>query len=256
MPAGEVLPPHDDTAAAMPVQPVGRGRRNQTQLLAIVAVVAFAIGLSVAKPWGSSGGGASGVRGHAGDSAAPGALRSIPTPSPTPPDVSAAFCMAPSGWRVTSLEHFAGQTIRVWQTIDPIVASGPLDPRLPVALVVSTSVTGLGWCAPPNGDERTTGPVTTTIWRVGEDGVASRVTPGVGARSGVLGADYPPPDRGGTTVDWPPGRYVFDVEGGGPRDSHWFAVEVVRFVVDGRTSPAPRVVHQVEPARPSSAPLP
>ncbi len=259
MAAGEILPPPDEEAVALPVQPVGKGHRNQTQLLAIVAVVAFAVGVSVAKPWGSSSGGsdAADSRAPAGDTATSGMLTSIPTPTPSPQDPSVAFCMAPSGWRVTSLEHFAGQTIRVWQTIDPIVASGPLDPRLPIAPVVSTSVTGLGWCAPPSGDARTTGPVMTTIWRVGDDGLARRVAPAAGSRSGVLGADYPPPDSGvAAAVEWPPGRYVFDVEGAGPRDSHWFAVEVVRFVVDSLSSPAPRVVHPVESARPSSVPLP
>jgi hypothetical protein len=254
----EPLRRSEDGSVEMRVQRVGRRQRDETRIVAIVVVVALAIGVSVAKPWSSTPDATStpetlAVPGAAGLEPSP--FRG-PTPMPSPPDASAAFCMDPSGWRVTSLQRFAGQTVREWQTVDPIAASGPLDLRMPVALVVSTSVMSLGWCAPPFGDERPTGPVRTTIWRIGEDGIAQRVTPGTGSRSGALGADYAPPVPDGQPFEWAPGRYVLDVEGAGPSDSHWFAVTVIRFVIDRLSSPAPRVVHPVTPVAPTNAPLP
>jgi hypothetical protein len=245
-----------------PIEPVGGRSRSQTPLFALVAVVAVAIGLSIAKPWsgGSSGGGADNA-GGVSPSPDPGASgrapSAAPTPSPTQNDASFAFCLSPSGWRITAEERFAGRAIREWQTIDPIGASSPLDPALPVALVVSTSVTSLGWCAPPSGDDRPIGPVTTTIWHLLDDGGAIRVTPAERAPSGDLGADYLPPGLDAPAVDWAPGRYVFDVEGIGYGDSHWFAAEVVRYVPGAATSTSPpRIVHPVTPTSPSATPLP
>lgn len=245
-----------------PVEPVSGRAGSQTPLLVLVAVVVVAIGLSVAKPWGGSstagGGGTSGGTSGASDPAASRSSRPAPpTPTPTPRDPSSAFCLSPSGWRLTAEERFAGRAVREWQTIDPIVAPGPLDPALPVGLVVSVSVTGLGWCAPPSGDERPIGPVTTIIWRVLDDGGALRLTPAERSPSGDLGAEYLPPDLDGPAVDWAPGRYAFDVEGIGYGDSHWFAAEVVRYVPDEVTSTSPpRVVHPVGPAPSTASPLP
>ena len=81
---------------------------------------------------------------------------------------------------------------------------------------------------------RTTGPVTTTIWHVGDDGIVRRVTTGGRVADPACSGPttHRPTPAARAAVEWPPGRYVFDVEGAGPRDSHWFAVEVVRFVVD------------------------
>jgi hypothetical protein len=243
-----------------PMEPVGDRGRGDSPLLVVVAVVVVAIGLSIAKPWGggsTAGAGSSGEAPPGSDRAAEASpRRRLPTPSPSPIDRSAAFCLSPSGWRITSVEHFAGREIRVWQTIDPVGASGPLDPTIPVALVVSTSVTGLGWCAPPAGEHRPTGPVTTIVWRVTDDGKAARLAPAERSPSGDLGAEFLTPETA-TAIDWQPGHYVFDVEGIGYGDSHWFAVDLVRFVPDGvtRSSP-PRVVHPVEPSPATGSPLP
>ena len=250
----------EDRTVTTPIEPVGGRGGRDSHLLVVVAVVAVAIGLSIAIPWG---GGSTGGGGPNGDAAtgsdearAPSARPSLPTPSPSPIDPSSAFCLAPSGWRLTSVEHFAGREIRVWQTIEPVAASGPFDPSIPEALVVSTSVTGLGWCAPPSGDDRPIGPVTTLVWRMTDDGGAEKLQPIERSRSGDLGAEFVSPDAA-TAVDWSPGHYVFDVEGIGYGDSHWFAVDLVRFVPDGitRSSP-PRVVHPVEPPPASGSPLP
>jgi hypothetical protein len=240
-----------------PIEPVGGRAGSQAHVLVVVAIVVVAIGLSVAKPWGGSAtveGGTTGATTGTPDTAAsPSARPASSIPTATPSDPSSAFCMSPSGWRLTAEERFAGRPVREWQTIDPIAASGPLDRFIPVALVVSTSVTSLGWCAPASGPDRPVVPVTTKIWHVLEDGGAIRVAPAERSPAGDLGADYLPPGLEAPAADWAPGRYVFDVEGG-DGNAHWFAAQVVRFVPDTVISSSPpRVVH---PAEPPSSPLP
>jgi hypothetical protein len=250
----------EDHTLTTPIEPVGGRGRTESHLFVVVAIVLIAIGLSIAKPWdggSTSGAGSSGGAPRGSDGGvAPSPRPSLLTPTATPIDPSSAFCLSPSGWRLTSVEHFAGREIRVWQTIDPVAATGPLDPTLPVALVVSTSVTGLGWCAPPSGDERPIGPVTTIVWRVTDDARTVRLAPTERSPSGDLGAEFLPPEAA-TATDWEPGRYVFDVEGIGYGDSHWFAIDLVRFVPDAvtRSSP-PRVVHPVEPTPSTGSRLP
>lgn len=243
-----------------PIEPVGGRAASQPRLLVVVAIVVVAVGLSVAKPWGGSPAvedGATGGTTSTPDAPVPSARRATPTPTASPSDPSSAFCMSPSGWRLTAEERFAGRPVREWQTIDPIAASGPLDRFIPVALVVSTSVTSLGWCAPESGVERPLGPVTTMIWHVLDDGGAIRVTPAERSPSGDLGADYLPPGLEAPAADWAPGRYVFDVEGSGEKDTHWFAAQVVRFVPDAVTSSSPpRVVHPAGPAPSPTSRLP
>ena len=203
-------------------------------------VVLAAALLAVVKPWGDGGwhrrpGSRPGRRREA---AAPTIAASVgPTPLPTPVDPASTFCLTPSGWRLTSLEVFDRQTIRVWQTIDPVQASGPTDPALPAGLVVSTSVLAVGWCAPTAPDVRPTAPVTTRIWHVPSSGapVELDLRPRLGPSG--LGEDYPAPDVGEGTVDWTPGRYVFAVSEAAPGRSWWFAVTVRRFEPDAPETP-------------------
>ena len=176
----------------------GRGPSERTLLRVVVVVLAAGL-LAVVKPWGDGGGTGGGIAPRsAQEAAAPTLAASVgPTPLPTPVDPASTFCLAPSGWRLTSLEVFDRQTIRVWQTIDPVEASGPTDPALPVGLVVSTSVLAVGWCAPTAPDVRPTAPVTTRIWHVPPTGapVELDLRPRLGPSG--LGEDYPAPDVGG-----------------------------------------------------------
>jgi hypothetical protein len=212
----------------------GRGQSERTLLRIVVVVLAAAL-LAVVKPWGDGAGGAGGIAPRsAGDAALPTIPGSTgPSPIPTPVDPGAAFCLLPSDWRLTSLEVFDRQTIRVWQTISPVHAAGPTDPALPVGLVVSSSVLAVGWCAPTAPDVRPGGPVTTRIWHVPASGapVELDLQPRLGPS--VLGEDYTAPDVGSGTADWTPGRYVFAVFEPAPGRSWWFAVTVRRFVPDG-----------------------
>ena len=216
----------------------GRGPSERTLLRVVVVVLAAGL-LAVVKPWGDGGGTGGGIAPRsAQEAAAPTLAASVgPTPLPTPVDPASTFCLAPSGWRLTSLEVFDRQTIRVWQTIDPVEASGPTDPALPVGLVVSTSVLAVGWCAPTAPDVRPTAPVTTRIWHVPPSGapVELDLRPRLGPSG--LGEDYPAPDVGEGTADWTPGRYVFAVSEAAPGRSWWFAVTVRRFVPDAPETP-------------------
>ncbi len=228
-----------------PLERVGGRGPSERTLLRVVVLVLFAALLAVVKPWsgGETGGVAPGP--SRGTAAAASATPAGPTPSPTPVDPASAFCITPSDWRLTSLEIFDHQTIRVWQTISPIHATGPTDPDLPEGLVVSTSVRAVGWCAPTAVDIRPAGPVTTRIWRVPTDGepVALDLRPRLGPSD--LGEDYAAPDLGAGASDWTPGRYVFEIAEPKPGRSWWFAVTVRRFVPDG-----PAVAPTESPASP------
>ena len=106
------------------------GDPSERTLLRVVVVVLAITLLAVVKPWGDgTGPGAGSAPRSAQGAASPTIAASAgPTPLPTPVDPASTFCLTPSGWRLTSLEVFDGQTIRVWQTIDPVQATGPTDP--------------------------------------------------------------------------------------------------------------------------------
>jgi hypothetical protein len=212
----------------------GRGPSERTLLRLVVVVLGGAL-LAVVKPWAA---GTGGIGGTAPPSTREAAAPSVPastgpTPSPTPVDPASTFCLTPSGGRLTSLEVFDRQRIRVWQTITPVEATGPTDPALPQGLVVSTSVLAIGWCAPTAEDVRPAPPVTTRIWQFPSNGlpVELDIRPRLGPSD--LGEDYAAPDVGAGTADWTPGRYVFAISEPAPGRSWWFAVTVRRFVPDG-----------------------
>ncbi len=223
-----------------PLERVGGRGPSERTLLRVVVVILAATLLAVVKPWG---GGPGGEAGTAPRSALQAATSTIPgstgpTPSPTPVDPASSFCLTPSDWRLTSLEVFDHQTIRVWQTISPVQAAGPTDPALPEGLVVSTSVLAVGWCAPTSPDVRPVAPVTTRIWHVPSNGapVELDLRPRLGRSD--LGEDYTAPDVGSGIADWTPGRYVFAIAEPAPGRSWWFAVTVRRFVPDAPEAPA------------------
>jgi hypothetical protein len=222
----------------------GRGPSERTLLRLVVLALSLAL-LAIVKPWGGGIGGAAPAPSSVAAVAHPSPTPAGPTPSPTPVDPASSFCLTPSDWRLTSLEVFAHQHIRVWQTISPVHASGPTDPSLPEGLVVSTSVLAVGWCAPTAADRRPAGPVTTTIWLVPPSGDAVQLDlqPRVGPSD--LGEDYAAPGLGGGVTDWTPGRYVFEIAEAAPGPSWWFAVTVRRFVPD-----APEATPTDAPATP------
>ena len=190
--------------------------------------MAIGLAVSVLKPW------------DAGVGAAPessDAPRSAPTafevgvassPAPTRDPVR-RFCLAPSGWRITSLEHFDQRTVRTWQTIDPIAATGPTDPAIPIGRLVSTRVMTIGWCSPTDGTESDDEPVRVRAWVVTDPNAARPLPLRIGRGESGLGGDYRPPARRVQQLEaWPPGRYVLAVDGPTP-DTRWFAIDVVRY---------------------------
>ena len=223
-----------------PLERVGGRGPSERALLRVVVVVLAAALLAVVKPWGDGTGvGGGTARGSAQAASCPRSRRPSGRPRcPTPVDPASTFCLAPSGWRLTSLEVFDRQTIRVWQTIDPVQASGPTDPALPEGLVVSTSVLAVGWCAPTAPDVRPD--------RSGHDPDLARPV-----ERGAGGAGPPATPRpelpsarttgrrtsARATADWTPGRYVFAISEAAPGRSWWFAVTVRRFVPDAPETP-------------------
>ena len=213
----------------------GRGPSERTLLRVVVVVLAAAL-LAVVKPWGDGAGGGGGT--------APRSALERPRPRSRRPRARPRSrrrstrrrpsASSPSDWRLTSLEVFDRQTIRVWQTIEPGPghrSDGPGPARW-------------GWWSRPRSSRsagaprrpRTCGPaapVTTRIWHVPSSGapVELDLRPRLGPSD--LGEDYPAPDVGAGTADWTPGRYVFAISEAAPGRSWWFAVTVRRFVPDG-----------------------
>jgi hypothetical protein len=208
---------------------------------------------------------------------AAGAVGSFsPAPSSAPnsradADV-ATICLEPASWRTATIETWRDQTVRVWRAIDPVLASGPDDPAIPIVPAVGNSVAAIGFCAPVVGPDRPSGPVTVEAWRR-EPVAGDRASPASGPvaagaaepvridlRSLVpagspspFGALFGPPEAKAGT-GWPPGVVVFRYAplSSGPSAATWFAIEIVRTDASGKgppTSERPRFASP-EPARP------
>jgi hypothetical protein len=219
----------------------------------------------IAKPWGatpSPDGPTGGVDREASSVAA--ITPTIPTPSPTlsAEDQLREHCLAPSSWRTFSLQRWDDQTVRAWVAIEPVPAVGPTDPAIPFVAVIASGVLALGYCAPVVGPERPAAGATMAAWRLADDGAtAERLAPQrtVPPVATILGGLFVLPAGGnavGVASDgWPPGRYVFDVDG------HWFGAEVrlieraVKPVIEPPVDPAAEPA--AEPAAdPSPTPRP
>jgi hypothetical protein len=186
----------------------------------------------------------------------------------------ATICLEPASWRTATIETWRDQTVRVWRAIDPVVASGPDDPAIPIVPAVGNSVAAIGFCAPVVGPDRPSGPVAVEAWRrepAAADGASP--APGVvaaGASEPVrleirpivpagspspFGALFGPPEAEAEAgTGWPPGVVVFRYAplAGGPSAATWFAIEIVRTDASGKgppTSEGPSLA-SLEPARP------
>jgi hypothetical protein len=216
-----------------PVEPVRDGGGGGRAVGIVISGIVLGLALSIVKPWGAESVGDPGAtdRARAGGEPRAAAPPTPPaTPSPTP-DPLRRICLAPDGWRVMSVEVFDVRTVRTWQTIVPVEATGPSDPDIPVGRVISSRVLALGWCSPIDGTETETEAVRARAWRLGTDGTAERLALRVGAAESGRGGEYrPPADAGGDRPgEWRPGRYVFAIEGPEP-GTRWFAVDIIRFV--------------------------
>jgi hypothetical protein len=203
------------------------GPNTGRAVLRLAWIVVALIGVAVLKPWGEA-------------PSSPPAAR--PATGPTPEvsqtsrprnemDLVSSFCLEPSGWRVYSAEHWAGQRVRSWTAVTPVSsATGPTDPRIPIIPVVSQAVLAIGFCSPVHGPEAPPSTATDHIYRLrtvtidGErllraDAVAPvRIAPV--ERASYLGAVYGP--LSGSS--WADGVYIVRIEGSGY--TRWFGIQV------------------------------
>ena len=217
----------------------------------LIPIVALALLVGIATL--SSGQGTPGTTNRVAPSTTAAALAPVP-PSPSSPSNShadpdvATICLEPASWRTATIETWRDQTVRVWRAIDPVAASGPDDPTIPVVPAVGSRVAAIGFCAPVVGPDRPTGPVTVEAWR--RDLPASEgagAAPGTGARGTAapvplllrsvvpagspspFGALFGPPADSDTGTGWTPGIIIFryaQLASGMTTAATWFAIEI------------------------------
>lgn len=171
-------PPTKRSAAPVRLTPVGETERRGGLWLAAAAVL---VALAVIKPWvalsSSSASGDPSEPAAVATNAPPGAGAAaadaaLPTRSAAPLPADALRCLQPDGWRLVTFEQAPGRTERSWIVVAPATAAGPLDPAIPATTLVSSTMLGLGLCAPASGPG--SGPWTlvapriTAIWRLGQ----------------------------------------------------------------------------------------
>ena len=134
----------------MRVERVGRTDRRRPTAIATAGLLLVLA--AIAKPWGmlDLGPPAPAPARAAGNAAAlalrPPADSPGPTPIPTPTGDQVP-CLAPSGWRLATLEVGPLGDSRSWLVVSPVVAAGPLDPIAAVSLRTD-GVVALGFCGP------------------------------------------------------------------------------------------------------------
>jgi hypothetical protein len=134
------------------------------------------------------------------------------------------ICYAPDGWRVVADEEASGVRSRIWIPVAARVAAGPADPGVPLAHLVASRVTALGFCAPVDAV-----PVvarTAILWSdlPAAAPAANRYVP-VAALRAAPRADGALADATPGRAAWPPGRYVVEVLNGARGvDAAWFGL--------------------------------
>src|ERR1700690_3627372 len=153
------------------------GRTDHRRPTAIAAAALFLVLVAVAKPWGLLDVGAtvSGFSPIAGDSAAPALLTPSGSPGPTPiptPTGDQVPCLAPSGWRLATLEVGPLGDSRSWIVVSPVAAAGPLDAIAAITLRTD-GVVALGFCG-PGASQASTSSRIVGAWRVASPAGAGR----------------------------------------------------------------------------------
>ena len=162
----------------------------------------------------------------------------------------AGICLEPGSWRTATIETWRDKTVRVWRAIDPVPASGPDDPAIPIVPAVGSRIAAIGFCAPVVGPNRPTGPATVDAWSLAPAGGAGVAPPAAVALelnrlvpdgpASPFGGLFAPPGPVGSATSWPPGvvvfRYVRDA-GLASSAATWFGIEILLTDALGR-SPA------------------
>ncbi len=158
-------------------------------------------------------------------------------------------CGSPDGWRATTVQQWPDRAlpVRSWIAIEPVPASTPLDPAIPLAPVAADVVTAIGYCAPLEARLQPPAGATASLWAVGR-GVASRLTPvpldpTSLFRQGALW--LPPPELmasspgHGDAHSWPPGRYVIEIRAPARQFDRWLGLEILDLAPAGPSNTAP-----------------
>lgn len=247
----------DCRAPKLPLTRVGRsGAAAGPARLAVIALALLMI--AILKPWSSP-------------ANLPSAPRQPPPPVPSLPALAARTslpaadagpttvlrpdgpddlrCLWPGGWRLVTIERGAAREVRTWIVVAPLAASGPLDPRFDPVRITSTTLLGVGLCAPARGPGAApwmaTAPRIVALWRLPGEGAGPLVPlpptlPPVPLAGATTGDPYDGPANsalGGRLAvlyrsplgpgAWPPGRYVFMVgQAAGAPGGDWFTLEV------------------------------
>ncbi len=159
--------------------------------------------------------------------------------SGVPSDASAerhVSCGSPDGWRATTIQRWPDRVlpVRSWIAIDPVKATGPADPLIPLAPVAANLVTAIGYCAPLAARLQPPAESTASLWTLTPT-VPLRLT-AIGLdpvslfRQGVLWRPAPELDavpREGGDAAWPPGRYVIQIADPGGTFQQWLGIEIL-----------------------------
>jgi hypothetical protein len=183
-----------------------------------------------------------------------------PTPAPSGPSAPSgpAECAFAGGWRIFALgqadrlggdgsttggaepsgggSDFSdiGNPLRRWLEVVPVTsASGPEDARIPYVTIVSSRITGVGYCPPPGGTDGPPAGVDFSAWWLDGAGTATPLPLQPVTAKGSVDVEVHIGIRdvlaGGR---WPAGRYVFEVASSGGDYGRWFGLEI-------RTPPGP-----------------
>ena len=226
-------PARDESSEELQI--VGRGGGRGLTLPAMV--VAIALVLAIFKPWGTA-------QPQTSNEPATGvAVTSEPShaPAPTPEsDVTTAarenerMCASPSGWRLSTLQMWAGRTrpIRSWAVVEPVEASGPTDKRIPIIPVAADRITAIGYCAPESGSDLPPADARAELYSLDAAGAhllsGVRIEPRKETSMGILWAPNP---RGGrrdplARRSWPDGVYVIHISTPGGYFDRWLGGEL------------------------------
>ena len=209
-------------ASPAPVSPV---RHPEPRLSMAIAIVTIAVAIAIAKPWSSA---ASVVPASPGPYPS-AAVSTAPTAGPGRASHTAQpggvvhlagggtlDCFAPPGWRLVLDTTGDGERVRTWLAVQPVPATGAIDPAVPVTTIANGPVLGLGFCAPRSstGDPAAAAAWTASVWRIGGSGRAPALATRVARieTEGGAGGLSSAPAQPGSAVAWAPGRYAIEFE--------------------------------------------
>ena len=223
-------PEDEERAAARLVVERVRPPAAETSLPNLIALAAILLVLVIVKPWAIGAPGPTPAPVFAADT--PGPPTPVPTEDRTALGLASPICLGTGAWRVTSMETWQSQDVRVWRAISPVAsATGPLDPSIPSVPIVAIRLKALGWCAPAFGDDMPTGPADVSAWSVRGDAATPLTLDQVLPSDGVtpIAALYLPviPAPNPIPRDWTNERVVFRYHDAGSGKDAWFAADIL-----------------------------